>query len=191
MQSSSPQQGWWFLLRRSFVLGQLPLPPSLPHGPSFDETDSCRTLPKWNLCNQVFLCWSICLFFFFQHRHLLPVALQPLVIRMDFILVMFDAPWMLGCSQSHSTFCLLALLGWNNLCRLHLSRLILIMQLFKRDLSERGQDWELSRGWSYHAPNLHPVVLVHDHLHPEFCTRNHLFSLIASFDWITLWLHNC
>lgn len=69
--------------------------------------------------------------------------------------------------------------------------IILIMQLFKRDSSERGQDWELSRGQSYHAPNLHPVVLVHDHLQPEFCTRSHLFSLIASFDWITLWLHNC
>lgn len=69
--------------------------------------------------------------------------------------------------------------------------IILLMQLFKRDLSERGQDWELSRGHSYHAPNLHPVVLVRDHLHPEFCTRNHLFSLITSFDWITLWLHNC
>lgn len=64
--------------------------------------------------------------------------------------------------------------------------IILVMQLFKRDLSERGQDWELSRGQSCHAPNLHPVVLVHDHLHPEFCTRNHLFSLIASFDGETL-----
>lgn len=125
MQSSSPHAG--LVVFTAPKLRPRPAATaSLPHGISFDESDSCRTLPKWNLCNQAFLCCSICFFpiFFSQHRHLLPVALQPLVVRMDFILVMFDAPWMLGCSQSHSTFCLLALLGWNNLCRLHLSRLV-------------------------------------------------------------------
>lgn len=66
MQSSSPHAG--------LVVFTAPKPrprpaatASLPHGISLDETDSCRTLPKWNLCNQAFLCCSICFFslFFF------------------------------------------------------------------------------------------------------------------------------
>lgn len=62
MQSSSPHAG--LVVFTAPKLRPRPAATaSLPHGISFDETDSCRTLPKWNLCNQAFLCCSICLFF--------------------------------------------------------------------------------------------------------------------------------
>lgn len=189
MQSSSPHAG----LVVFTALELCPRPAaiaSLPRGISFDEIDSCRTLPKWNLCNQVFLCCSICLFlflFFFQHRHLLPVALQPLVIRMDFILVMFDAPWMLGCSQSHSTFCLLALLGWNNLCRLHLLRLVWSYSKcnFLTEIYQREARIGNCQGVRvYHAPNLHPVVFSAWSFTPRVLHMKP-FVLTDSFIWLS------
>lgn len=58
---------------------------------------------------------------------------------------------------------------------------MLHIRQLKKDASERGQNRELPRGKSY-APNLHPVVLVHDHLHTEFCTRNRWCPQITSLN---------